>query len=158
MNVEYFYPYEAEDVANLLMDPDFLVERSEYVGEKNASCEVSEHGNKTVVKLHVERELELPSFLKKMFHPYQVIDIVEEWQKIGPNYIGNAVYHVEDQPVTISTEIIVKETAEGSSIFCAVKAKASVPLVAGKVEKFIVEHFIEGGNKAFGYINTYMEK
>lgn len=158
MNAEYTYPYSAKDIYALLTDPDFLVERSEHNGEQNVSAELYDDDGKDLVKLHVERELELPSFLKKMFHPYQIIDIDELWSIVGSSYIGKAEYEVQGQPVHISTETIIKDDDSGGCvIFVSVKAKASVPLVAKKVEKFICENFLNTAKASFAYITTYME-
>lgn len=158
MNAEYSYPYSAEKIYELLTDPDFLTERSEYNGEKNVSAELYDDDGKDLVKLHVERELELPAFLKKLFRSYQIIDINELWSIVGSSYIGKAEYEVEGQPVHISTETIIKDdNAGGSVIFVGVKAKASVPLVAKKVEKFICENFLDTAKNSFAYITTHME-
>lgn len=158
MNAEYSTDFSSEQIYSLLTDAHFLVERSISVGEKKASAEVFDEGDHTLVKLHIERELVLPSFLKKLFSSYQVIDIEEHWLDLNSGFMGKAEYSITGQPVTISTNTIIKDDENGGScIFVAVRAKANIPLISKKVEQFICENFIDGSNAAFEYLNTHLK-
>lgn len=158
MSVEYLYPYEAEDIANLLMDPDYLKQRAKAVGEKNVTTKTFTKGDKTIVKRHLEKELDLPQFLKRLFNPLQVVEITEEWQSTGLNFVGKAVYDAGVLPVSMETETIVQDTEEGCAVSIHFFIKVNMPIIGKRVEKFIVSNFVAGADKAFGFLADYLEE
>lgn len=138
MSVEFNFSHSAEDVFELFCDPDFLVERCIAIGELSADVEIEEDEN-GIVTVNMTREVkrELPSFLAKMFNPQQVVKLVETWQQIGDNYTGKGEITVEGQPVSIKTSFTLKNTDNGSVFSIKYSPKASIPLIGGRVEKFI---------------------
>ena len=158
MNIEYFYHYDAETIANLLMDAEFLTKRSKAVGEKSINVDISELANKTQVKMHIEKEMDLPHFLKKIWNPLQKVAIEETWQLIGSSYIAHATYDVGDDHVQMTTDTIVKNTDEGCSIFGSITVKVKVPVVGKQIEKFIVHSFVTSVDDAFSYFDIYLKE
>lgn len=147
MSFTYPFTQSADDVFALFSDPDFLVERSLALGEESAEVEVEESGSKVIITMRREVVRDLPKFLAKLFNPRQVLHVTETWQKIGENYIGKSEFTVEGQPVKVNTSTSIKSTDEGCEFTISYKAKANIPLVGGKVEKFIITNCEEGTQK-----------
>lgn len=138
MSVEFNFSHSAEDVFELFCDPDFLVERCMAIGELSADVEVEEDDSgKVTVSMTREVKRELPAFLAKMFNPQQVVRVVETWQQIGDNFTGKGEITVDGQPVNIKTSFTLKSTDNGSVFAIKYAPKASIPLIGGRVEKFI---------------------
>lgn len=148
MSVEFTFSKSADDVFDLLCDPDFMVERSMALGELSADAEVDEDDKgKVIITMRREVKRDLPAFLAKVFNPQQVLHLREEWQQIGSNYIGKGEFTVEGQPVTVKTDFTLKNTDKGSVMTVKYHPKAKIPLIGGKVEKFIESNCAEGALK-----------
>ena len=152
MTVKYNLSYDAESVFELLTDPDFLVERSIACGELSADAEVEADGAKVLISMNREVIRELPKVLSKMFDPKQTLRMKESWQQIGDNYVGKSEFTIEGQPASLSADMTVKPTDAGCEYAISYKAKANIPLVGGKVEKFIISNCEEAIPKEVAFL------
>lgn len=144
MALNFDFDQDVATVFNLITDPDFLVKRSTEIGELEADCDVEDYDDKTIVKMRRLVSRDLPAFLAKLFNPKQNLTMVETWLKDGEEWKGSYVVTVEGQPVTISADFSLKAKGTGSCYSISHKAKANIPLVGGKVEKFILANAEEG--------------
>lgn len=145
MPVHYEFEHDVESVFNLLSDPDFLVDRCLALGELEASCDIEQQGDITVVKLTRKLERDLPGFLAKMMDSVQIMHIKEQWQPDGGDgWAGEYIFDVEGQPVAISARFELYPTDIGSCYSIEHKASAKIPLVGRKIEKFIHTQAEEG--------------
>jgi hypothetical protein len=152
MSLEFSFKQSADTLFDLLCDPDFLVQRSIALGEISADAETEEdEDGRVTITMRREVKQDLPSFLSKLFKPQQVLLMKEEWQKVGPNYVGKGEFTVDGQPVTVKTEMTIKPKGKGCTYGISYKPKAQIPLVGGKVEKFIEGNCIEGSKKELEY-------
>lgn len=148
MDLEFKFSHSADDVFDLFCDPDFLVDRSMALGEVSADAEIDEDDNgKVTITMRREVKRDLPSFLAKVFNPQQVINLTEEWQQIGDNYKGKGVFTVEGQPVTVKTDMQLIADGDSSVFSISYSAKAKIPMIGGKVEKFIHGNCVDGTQK-----------
>ncbi len=147
MSIQFNFDQSVDAVYQLLTDPDFLVERSTALGELSADAEVEEYDDETVVKMTREVKRELPSVLAKMFNPVQIMKMEETWRRDGDDWSGDFAITVEGQPVKLSAEFSLK--ANGSGCVYAIKhaCKAKIPLVGGKVEKFVLSQAEDGAKQ-----------
>jgi hypothetical protein len=159
MSLEFTFNHSAEDVFNLFCDPDFLVERSIALGEISADCEVEEDENGTVtIAMRREVKQDLPAFLAKLFNPQQTITMTDEWRLVGNNYVGKGEFLVEGQPVNVKTEMTLKPQGKGCVFSIKYKPTAKIPLVGGKVEKFIQGNCEDGTMKELKYTAEALAK
>lgn len=157
MSVEFSFQHSADTVFDLMCDPDFLVERSIALGELSADAEVDEdEKGKIFVSMRREVKQDLPAFLAKLFKPQQFISMKEEWQQIGESYIGKGEFVVEGQPVTVKTEMTIKPKGKGCVYSITHKPKAQIPMVGGKVEKYIQGNCEDGSRKELEYIARHL--
>ena len=147
MSFEFTFSHPIDDVFELFCDPDFLVERSMALGELSADAEIEDEGSKVTINMRREVTRDLPKVLAKVFDPKQVLNMTEQWQQIGEAFIGKSSFTVEGQPVDVNTEMTLKPSGDGCVFQIDYKAKAKIPLVGGKVEKFIISNCLEGTQK-----------
>jgi len=153
MSLEYPVSHPIDTVFDLLTDPDFLVERSIGIGELEADCEIEEDdAGKVYVSMTRKVVRDLPAFLAKIFDPKQVLSMQETWQQIGESWVGKGEYTVEGQPVNIKTDITLKPTADGCVYSIQYNAKAKIPMIGGKVEKFIKGNCEEGTRQEMDFL------
>lgn len=152
MSLEFTFKHPADVVFDLLCDPDFLVERSIAIGELSADAEVEEDDSgKITVRMRREVKQELPAFLAKLFSPQQTITMTDEWRLVGSNYVGKGDFEVVGQPVNVKTEMTLKPQGNGCVLSIKYKPTAKIPLIGGKVEKFIEGNCEEGSLKEMKY-------
>lgn len=139
MAMSYEFDCDVDSVAALLNDPQFLVDRCLELGELEAECEVADEGDTTVIHLTRKVERDLPAFLSKIFDPVQTLQMTEEWQSDGEGgWSGEFAIDIEGQPVSIAANFELYPTAAGSCYTIEHQVKARIPLIGGKVEKFVL--------------------
>jgi hypothetical protein len=109
-----------------------------------------------MVKVHMVREVirELPSVLAKIFNAKQVLEFVESWQPVKDGWQGTLAIDVKGQPVQISASISLLATADGCEYGVSHRCKAKIPLIGGKVEKFILSQTDSGAVEELDYLKT----
>lgn len=144
MSLNFKFDHDVETVANLLADPDFLVERSLAMGELDASAEVDGTDEEYTVSMTRRVKQDLPAVLAKMFNTEQEMQMTETWRWDQDGYTGDYKVTVEGQPVVVSAQFSLKPDGDGSVYSISHSAKAKIPLVGGKVEKFILGQTTDG--------------
>ena len=145
MPTHYEFDHDARSVFALLTDPEFLVDRCLEMGELEASCEVEERGKSTIISLTRKVEQDLPKFLAKMIHPVQTMQLTETWQSDGEGgFNGDYTFVMQGQPVTISATFELYPTDGGCCYVIDHSVEAKVPLVGGRIEKYIHAKAQEG--------------
>lgn len=147
---------EVETVFNLMTDPDFLVERSTALGELSADCEVEDFDDETIVSMTRQVRRELPSVLAKMFNPVQTMQMKEIWRRDGDDWTGEYSITVQGQPVTISATFSLTASGGGCLYTIEHRCRATIPLVGGKVEKFVLAQAIAGAEDELAYTRRHL--
>lgn len=152
MTVSLQFDQDLDTVWERLQDPDFRVERSLALGELSADCEIEDNGDSLTVKMTREVTRELPSVLAKVFNPKQTLNFVEQWQRDGDGWSGTIQITVDGQPVVLSADMSLQP--QGSSCVYQVshRCKAKIPLVGGKVEKFVLSQTDAGAVDELDYL------
>lgn len=153
MSIDYPIALSVDEAFEYLTDPDFLVERSIGIGEISADAEVAEdEDGKVYVSMTRQVTRDLPSFLAKVFDSKQTLQMEEEWVQDGESWLGKGVYTVEGQPVEIKTNIELKPQGDASVYCIKFDAKAKIPMIGGKVEKFIKSNCEDGTQKEIDFL------
>ena len=150
MAVSHEFSASVERLYELLTDPDFLVERSTVLGE-DCEAEVEKHDDETIIKLKRVVTRDLPAFLAKMFNPQQTINMTETWRPDGEGWEGDFTMTVEGQPVTIGGSFTLKPSKKGCVYTVSHTCKAKIPLVGGKVEKFVLGQTGDGARDELNF-------
>ncbi len=144
-----------DEVWALLCDPDFRVERSIALGELSSECDIEESGEQVTVKMNREVVRELPSVLAKVFNPQQSLVFTETWQPKGEGWEGKMTIEIKKQPVQLGATMSLMPTAAGCEYVVSHHCKAKIPLLGGKIEKFVLSQ-TDGG--ALDEVNYMKEK
>ena len=136
----------------LLCDPDFRVERSIALGELSAECDIEESDEQVVVKMEREVIRELPSVLAKVFNAQQSLVFIETWQPKGDGWAGEMSIEIKKQPVRLGATMSLMPTASGCEYIVSHHCKAKIPLIGGKVEKFVLSQTDDGALAEVNYL------
>ncbi|MCY4045450.1 MAG: DUF2505 domain-containing protein [Cellvibrionales bacterium] len=158
MGLKFTFNHSADNVFDAFTDPDFLVDRALALGELSAEVEIEETDTTSTIKMRREVIRDLPKFLAKLFDPKQVLNVEERWTKSGNDYKGQSEFTVEGQPVLVKTKTTLTSTPDGCEFSIDYDAKAKIPLVGGKVEKFIISNCLEGTQKELEYTNEKLNE
>jgi hypothetical protein len=153
MSIEYHFDATADEVFELLTDADFLVDRCLALGELSADCTIEANDRETVITMSREVERKLPSFLARIFDNRQNVEMVERWRSSGKTRKGSYSLTVLGQPVKVSAEITLKpDRAGGCTYTITHTAKANLPLIAGRVESYILSQTEKGARDELDYL------
>jgi hypothetical protein len=153
MSMNFEFEHDAASVFDLLTDPQFLVDRCLAMGELEASCEVEEKAGVTVVSLTRKLKRDLPRFLAKMLDPEQIMQMTEKWQADGNGgWNGEYTFDMEGQPVCIRAKFELYPTDAGCCYSIEHQVKAKIPLIGGRIEKYIHDQAEEGCADELDYL------
>lgn len=157
MSVYHDFNHDTDSVYELLTDPQFLVDRCIALGELSADCDFEEDGDEVIIRLTREVQRDLPRVLAKLFDPVQVMDMTERWQPDGEGWSGDWSMEVRGQPVTITAKFKLAPTAGGCRYSVSHRVKANIPLVGGRVEKYILGQTGDGARAELDYLRDCLE-
>lgn len=139
------YPYEAaaDDVFAMFMRPDFLLAKLEATGATDCEvvecAETGDGGFRIVTKRTVEADI--PGFAKKIFKPTNALTQIEDWQAATTDGARPGTWRIETKGVPVSTSGVTRleSTADGSVQHIEGTIKVSVPLIGGRLERFVYD-------------------
>jgi hypothetical protein len=143
---EIAYSYDAlpDTVFAMFTDPEFLrakFEATEAVAFEVVECNAASDGGFRIVTNRTV-QADIPGFAKKFFKPENAMTQTEEW---GPASDGarEGTWRIEPHgvPVSVSTSGTTRlEGADGGAVqHITARIKVGVPLVGGKLEKFVYD-------------------
>lgn len=141
ISMRFDYNHDVDTVFNLVTDAAYYEERCKSQGEKNIKVNKAETGDE--ITMNIERTVvrDLPKLLAKMFSNENTIVSTLHWKNHGKGQKKTGSYKadVQGQPVTISAEFELVPRGENCEYVISHSAKAKVPLIGKKIEKFIIE-------------------
>ncbi|MDH4040418.1 MAG: DUF2505 domain-containing protein [Gammaproteobacteria bacterium] len=152
--VEFEFDCAVEEVFGLLTDPDFVVERSLALGDLESSCKVQERGEVTVVVSDRKVRRDIPSFLARIFDPVQTIRMTETWRPNDDDsgWVCRQEVEIRGQPISVNADIELFATGDGCCYQLEQRARAKIPLIGARVEKFAVSQALEGCRAEMDYL------
>ena len=124
----------------LVTDPDFLRRRAEALGEKEIDIAVDREGGQLKIQITREVEQSLPSFMKKLFSGRQRLIDRQAWTSEGGTHVSDWTVQLgEGKRVQLRGRLTLAPGAAGGCDYIeSFSASASIPLVAGRIEKFVL--------------------
>jgi hypothetical protein len=141
--ITYEYASDPDTVAKLLHDADFLKRRSEAAGETNVEVKVEDLGDGMHVTVARDREVELPSFAKKMFSPQNRIVEDTTWRRQGDKWVAEYSVQVAGIPGEVRGKSTLTPTAKGTIYESNFQVTARIPIVGGKLEAVVADRLEE---------------
>lgn len=153
----YEFDHDVESIFKLLTDPQFIVDRCLALGELDADCEVVDKGETTEIKLARKVRRDFPSFLSRLFDPVQTMQMIERWKPDSEGgWKGKITIDIDGQPVTIGANFELYPTDDGCCYSIEHWAKAKIPLIGGRVEKYILGQMVEGNTAELDYLRDHL--
>jgi hypothetical protein len=141
--VTYDYSTEPDQVAALLHDPEYLRRRCEEAGEKNVEVVVEELGDGLRVMVARDKQVELPSFAKRVLQPKnRIVDDVK-WRRQGESWVSEYTVEIGGIPGEVRGRSTLTPSAVGTRHESSFEVTARVPLLAGKLESFVADRVEE---------------
>ena len=156
MSVHCDFEHDVQTVYETLTDPQFLVDRCMAMGELGAECEVEENEEATSVHLVREIRRNPPRILAKVFDPVQFTEMTEQWQPGENGWHGNWTMQVRGQPITIMGSFELLGTPGGCRYSVSHQVRANVPLLGGRIEKYILGQASGGATDELTYLKQYL--
>jgi len=143
MNESTIRGHFAEDVERmfaLVTDPEFLRRRAEALGEKDVGVAIDRSGPQLKIQITREVEQNLPSFMKKIFSGRQRLIDRQVWSQKGDAHVSDWTVQLGDgKRIQLSGRLTLAPGAAGGCDYIeAFSASASIPLVGGRVEKYVL--------------------
>lgn len=138
--VRHHFAVDVERMFALVTDADFLRRRAEALGEKEIDIAVDREGGQLKIRITREVEQSLPSFMKKLFSGRQRLIDRQIWSSQDGAHISDWTVQLgEGKRVQLRGRLTLAPGAAGGCDYIeSFSASASVPLVAGRIEKFIL--------------------
>jgi hypothetical protein len=132
-----------DKVYALLTDSKWLEARCPALGELAASCMTKRTpGVVVTMKRRVRRELN--AIISKVLNPDSDIEIEERWTGDAKRRSGTLKLHIVGKPITVTGNFSLVPEGNGGVYRIQHKAKVSVPLIGGIVEKFVIDQTEQG--------------
>lgn len=153
------YTVDVDTVFKAFTDPDFLKARSEAIGARNISVDVSEDGGTITVKVTREMPTDAPSKLKKFIPSWSKAVQTEVW-KVSPGgpYMGTAKVDTGSIPVSIRSRMKLAAKDGGSLMQIQTEVKSSIPFVGGALANFVGETAQKTLAAEYEYSKTHIGK
>lgn len=137
--VRHHFDEDVERMFALVTDPGFLKRRAEAAGEKNVVVEVDRSGPQLKIQITREVEQNLPSFMKKLYSGRNRLVDRQEWSSNGATRISEWTVQLgETKRIQLRGRLTLAPGAAGGCDYSeAFSVTASIPLVGGRVEKYV---------------------
>lgn len=138
--VRHHFAADVERMFALVTDPDFLRRRAEALGEKEVQVAVDREGGRLKIQITREVEQSLPSFMKKLFSGRQRLIDRQSWDRDGAAHHSDWTVQIgEGKRLQLRGRLTLAPGAAGGCDYVeAFSVSASIPLVGGRVEKFVL--------------------
>lgn len=134
------YSVDVDTVFKAFTDPEFLKARSEAIGARNISVDVSENNGTITVKVIREMPTDAPSKLKKFIPAWSKAVQTEVWKvKPGGPYMGKAEVDTGSIPVSVKSRMKLATNGDGSLMQIQTEVKSGIPFVGGALANFVGE-------------------
>ncbi|MFZ1363208.1 MAG: DUF2505 domain-containing protein [Candidatus Nanopelagicales bacterium] len=141
-NGEFTFNADAETAFGLISDAAYQKEKNEKTGGSDVEATRTDLDNGGV-QLVVTRTLpaEVPSFAKKLVGETIETTQTDTWDAANEDGSRNGRTEIEfkGSPMSVTGTYKIANDGSGSKMTMNFEAKASVPLIGGKIEKVVVE-------------------
>lgn len=141
--ISHEYATGPEGVAALLRDPEFLKRRCEAAGEKNVEVKIEELADGLRVVVSRDKEVDLPSFAKRMFNAQNRIVDDTKWRRQGEQWVGEYEVAIQGVPGEVKGRSTLAPSPAGCRYESSFQVTSRIPLVGGKLEGWFADKLEE---------------
>lgn len=158
VDFEYDFEHPVDTIADLMTEPQFLVDRCIALGGLEAEGELVEHNEYLEVVTTRKIEHHAPGFIAKITGSVHSIRISERWRDQGDHWSGSWDVKVLGQPARLHGDFALLPTATGCSYRATQFAEVKFPLIARKVEQYLEGMFTELLSADLDFIKEHLDE
>ena len=137
-------------------DPAFLKRRAEAAGEQNVVVDVDRDGDRLTIRIERDVERKLPGFMKKVFAPTNHFIDVQIWSTAGA--VKSSAWTVQivgQKRIALGGHLALTASAAGGCNYAETfTAAVSIPLIGGRVAKYVVGETEAGIRRQIEFLRT----
>ncbi len=153
------YSKDPQTVLKMLVDQTYMEKKFEALGATNIKfleCGVS--GGQHVLKTNRVVPTNPPGFAKKILGTTNTLDEVDTWEDTDADTVkGTFEVDVQGAPIKISGTMVLTPDGGGCVNTITGEAKVSVPLVGGKIAKFVEGDTEKGLADDYAFTSKYLD-
>jgi hypothetical protein len=134
--------YSAEQVYTTMVDADYLKERLEKIGGKDAALlqhTADADGARFTLRQGLDSR-DLPPVVRSLLSGDIVIERTETWTRSAPGaYRGDAQVVIKGTPASAVGTMSLRDGAGGSELVVRTDVTVQVPIIGGKIESSVAE-------------------
>lgn len=138
---EFTFNADADAAFALISDKKYLEEKNEATGGTDVKVDVAESGDNTEITVERTLPAEVPDFAKKFTGDTITTKQVDKWgaPDADGSRKGTSQIEFKGSPLNVKANLKLANEGSGSKLTMEFEAKASIPLVGGKLEKVVKE-------------------
>ena len=152
------YPHPVGKLWEIFSDPAFYEAKFEGIGHRNVEIVSSEQEDDGfMVEVSREVPLEVPAFLRGMLGEWNTLLQHERWTRVGKNgYANELQIEARGVPASMTGTMKLAPRGKGCVNEVAITITASLPLVGGKLEKFVSRDTEATLQAEYDFIREYL--
>jgi len=149
--VTFHYDHPPGPVLALLLDPQFLTERSVAMGELDVQVTAQRDGDRVVIVNQRTVRRELPPLARKLFSPVNQLTQTVTWELGADVSVGSSRIEVRGAPLTIDARFELRPDGAGSAYRVTFDIDVRVPVIGGTLARHALEQTRLGAHKDLEY-------
>ncbi len=158
IEAQHEYSHGIEEVYAAFSDPDFYLAKFEATGARNVTI-VDSSQDEDSFSITTEREVpaNAPAALRSFIGEWSKLTQEELWQgEDGDEYYNELTITSQSVPVTITGVMTLSGDKKSCVNDIEITVKCGIPLLGGKLEKFVGEDVAKNLDAEFDFISDYL--
>ncbi len=154
------YDQDVETVYGQFTTPDFYLAKFEGVGARDVEVVASSLEDE-VFSIETSRDvpLEVPGALKSLLGGWTTIVQAEEWTEAGEGeYVNELDISSDGVPANMSGKMRLYATDDGCVNEVSITIDCGIPLIGGKLERFVGGTTADQLAEEYAFIQAYLEE
>lgn len=146
------FPTKPDAAFEMMTDPEYVKWKHSRMAAFDVTVEVRQEGDSVVVRTSRKLPAKIPAAAKSLVGDAIQIDEVHKWGPAKANgaRVAEVTATFGGAPMFVNGSMHLNPEASGSVVTTRIVAKASVPLIGGKLEAVAGEQFLRALNKEEG--------
>jgi hypothetical protein len=160
INLEHPYATDVDSLFELFKNTDFIGERYAQTGGHNVELlELSDKGDRVLIRLQRDMDVEVPAFLRKFMHPTTRVVQTEKWRtKPGGPYVNDMQVEIHGTPVSLQINMQLLAKGKGCVNRVEIEARCNIPLIGSKIADFVGQDAARTAEAEYRFILGYLKR
>ncbi|MBF0452055.1 MAG: DUF2505 domain-containing protein [Candidatus Magnetomorum sp.] len=158
--VKHKYPYTSDAVYNMLLNRDYVEKKYPEIGFTDVKIVYFDKKDDTFV-IQTRRDIvaDIPGFAKKFIQPKSTLIQTDTWViSDDPRKTGTVQLETEGLPVRMNGRMQLQPTDDGCLNVFDYEIKVNIPLIGGRLARFLEEQGMKSGEDEYVYNLAYLKE